>query len=356
MRVFVLNTGGTMGMIGKPLRPAKSAGDLMRGIRAPRGIELALSNYRRLYDSTNVKIFDRVEMASMIETVYDEHDAFIVLHGTDTLAETAATLCMVFKTLLQKPLFVIGAQMTKDESGSEVRMQIENTLRVAEAFCRHEIVGVYNVCMGEVWDGSRLVKRCESDYMAFYTPGRFPVARVGPTVSLRQGLRQRDPVLAVQGLGRGLLPNLLFERRVCTIAVSADTPPWVLLAEARAKKHRLRGFILECKGAGNIPDRKWDKDYPHSWIEAIRIATNAGIHVGILSPFDDGRVILDRYELGQKAKRAGALSLESLTSPMADVKFRHAIAVCRDDPAKIQEFISTNIVGELLHALEAEVS
>ena len=33
---------------------------------------------------------------------------------------------------------------------------------------------------------------------------------------------------------------------------------------------------------------------------------------------------------------------------MADVKFRHAIALFPNDRNRIQEFISTNIVGELL--------
>ena len=85
---------------------------------------------------------------------------------------------------------------------------------------------------------------------------------------------------------------------------------------------------------------------------AIQVATEAGIHIAIISPFDDGRVILDRYELGKKAKDAGALSLESLTPDMADIKFRQAIAMHPGNPARIQEFLSVDIVGELLPGFE----
>lgn len=112
-------------------------------------------------------------------------------------------------------------------------------------------LGVYNVTIGDAWDGSRIKKTAESNFMAFYTPGRNPVARV----------------------------------------------------------------------------------WPHVY-------------------FEDGRVVLNRYKLGALAKEAGVISLESLTPDMSDVKFRHAIALWPDDPNRIQEFISSNIIGELLTGVE----
>lgn len=345
MKVFVLNTGGTLGMVGKPLRPAASAADLLRGVPIPSGVETTLHDFKFIRDSTNILHAERAMMARQISEVYHRYDAFVVLHGTDTLAETAAAFCMFFKQSLQKPLIIVGAQMTKDEEGSEVSMQLSNTFRVAHEFSAHDVVGVYNVCIGDVWDGSRLKKRAESDFMAFYTPGRYPVAKIWPLIHRGVGLRQKDQVLAVQNLRL----DTELERNVATFKVSADVPPWVLMDQVR--QNRLKGAILECKGAGQIPDREWKdfaNDLTYSWIDAIAAATKAGIHVGILSPFEDGRVILNRYELGQMALDAGAMSLESLTPDMADIKFRHAIALFPDDRERIQTFISTNIIGELL--------
>lgn len=345
MKIFVLNTGGTLGMTGKPLRAAKSAAELLEGISIPKEIETTLTDFKYIRDSTNILHSERVMMARQLAEVYHQHDAFIVLHGTDTLAETAAAFCMFFKRSLQKPLIIVGSQMTKDEEGSEAPMQLSNTFRVAYEFSKHNIVGVYNVCIGDVWDGSRLKKRAESDFMAFYTPGRYAVAKIWPTIHLGTGLREKDNVLAVQN------PRLdtELEKNVAVFKVSADVPPWVLMDQVM--HHRLKGVILECKGAGQIPDREWkdfENDMTYSWIDAIAAATKAGIHVGILSPFEDGRVVLDRYELGQMALDAGAISLESLTPDMADIKFRHAVALFPDDRDRIQEFISTNIIGELL--------
>lgn len=344
MKIYVLNTGGTLGMVGKPLRPAKSAAELLEGINVPKSVELTLEDFPERQDSTNVMHQDRVRMAQMVSEAYDDHDAFIILHGTDSLAETCAFLSMVFKRSLQKPLIVLGAQMTKDEVGSDVPMQVANSLRVAEVFVRNGIVGVYTVCIGDVLDGSRVRKRNEADFNAFYTPGRHPVAKAWPEVMIEDHARQLEARLDAEGLRL----DTEFEQDVATIDVSADTPPWVLMDPAKAG--RLKGVILVCKGAGQIPDREWDDGdtVAYSWIDAIKAATDAGVHVGIISPFDDGRVNLTRYELGQKAADAGAIGLESLTPAMGDAKFRMAIAKHRDDPARIQKLISADLVGELL--------
>ena len=345
VKVFVLNTGGTIGSTGKPLRPAKSAAELVEGVLLPKEVELTLANFKYLRDSTDILHSERLMMARQIASVYKNFDAFVILHGTDSLAESAASFCMFFKSTLQKPLIIIGTQMAKDEPGSEAIFQLSNTFRVASAFHRNNIVGVYNVCIGDVWDGSRLRKRSESNFNAFYTPGRYPVARVWPSIHFDEGLHYKDPVLAVQDIRI----DAALEKNVATLKVSADTPPWIAMDLIR--DNRVKGLILECKGIGGIPQREWyDSKYgtTYSWIDTIGAATEAGVHIGVLSPFDDGRVVLGRYELGQLAKEAGAISLESLTPDMADLKFRQAIALFPEDRERIQKFISTNIIGELL--------
>src|SRR3989344_1324045 len=109
MKVHILNTGGTLGMVGEPLRPAKSAQELMQGVGVPGDFELTLVDYPERRDSTNHNNEDRTGFARAIEQAYDENDAFVVLHGTDSLGETCALLGMTFKLSLQKPIFVIGA-------------------------------------------------------------------------------------------------------------------------------------------------------------------------------------------------------------------------------------------------------
>lgn len=353
IKVYVLNTGGTLGMTGTPMRPAKSAVELLDGIIMPPGIELTLVDFPSRQDSTNIMHRDRLEMARMIEAAYLTHDAFVVMHGTDSLAETCAFFTMVFGESLQKPLFVVGAQMGKDESGNDVKMQLENTFRVARVFAQRRLVGVFNVCIGSVLHGARIRKRNEADFDAFHTPGMLLAASAYPNILIYPGVRRMDPRIEVQGLRL----DTEFEQHVVSLVASADTPPYVLMDMVKAG--RVKGVILECKGAGQIPDRVWSaeelgSDKPYSWIDAIRAATDVGIHVGIISPFEDGRVNLHRYELGEKAAEAGAISLHSLTPPMGDVKFRMALAKYPGDPERIERYLCTDLIGELLPGFEDE--
>lgn len=350
MKFFACNTGGTIGMSGKPLAPARSAEELLDGVLMPDRVSLTLDNFPLREDSTNVMHMDRVDMGRVVECNYLDHDSFAFFHGTDSEEDTCAFLSMLFKLSLQKAVFVISSQMAKDEVGNDVAMQIGNTARVARAFYRHGIVGVYAVCLGNVLHGARIKKVNDSDFNAFRTPGMFPVAQSWPHVLIHEGARRKDPVLAVQGLR---LDDKFEQHVFAGMKASADNPPYVLMDTI--EKGRVKGVILECKGAGNIPNRSWDIDgKSYSWIDAIKAATDKGIHVGIMSPFEDGRVNLQRYDLGRLAKEAGAISLESLTPAMADVKFRQAIAMHPNRPDRIQEFISTNIVGELLPGFEDE--
>lgn len=363
-KIYILNTGGTLGMAGNPakgipLRPAKTAKELLEGIRHPEGVELTFEEFDR-QDSTNITYGDRVRMAEKIRDAYPHHDAFVVFHGTDSLPETAAAFCMIFKASFRKPLFVIGAQMTKDEPGTDVSMQIENTLRAAQCFHRNGLWGAYNVCLNDVWDGSRLVKRADSDIYAFHTPGRDSIAKAYPRFYIRYPLvylRRNSP--RIWGDSGGQIERIklrfdpYFERQVATIKVSADTPPDLLIDAV--ERRQLKGVILECKGAGNLPDRQWGGKQGHSWIDAVRIATQHGVPVGVLSPFEDGRVIFQRYSLGYKAQEAGAISLETLTPPMADAKFRHFVGwpgmVKKNSKGRfeiLERLLSLNFTDELV--------
>ncbi len=353
---YVNNMGGTLGMTGHPLRPAKSAADLITGLNFTKRVHFrTLEDFPKREDSTNVRHKARVKVAEMIRDQYARNDFFVILQGTDSLAETTSALSMIWKQSLQKSVFVIGSQMTKDESGTDMPMQMESVMRIGRAFHRNGVVGVFTLSVGQVWDGARVRKKNESDFFSFYTPGREPVAYARPHIMLQEYLLRRvDP----QRVAEGLRIDGEFEPNVMTLKVSADTPPSALTAHIGGS---MKGVILEAKGAGNIPNCPWDDGESHNdstgandWISAIRQASEAGMHVAALSPFDDGRINLDRYELGALARDAGMYSLGSLTPDMADFKFRQAIARHDEDRKALQFFLTTDMIGEMLPGLEIE--
>lgn len=342
MKVLVINTGGTITMRGEPLRPASTAAELLRDLWRPEGMELILVNVRKMRDSGDVVILDLVEIAqNPIAKLYLEIDGVIVFAGTGQAARITAALNMIFKNTMQKPGLVTGSLFGPEEPGSDAPRQLENTLRVMDSFVMNNVVGWNYVWRSEVWLGSRLVKVSDIREQAFDTPGRLPVATIEPgRILLGRDIRLSDEILAQQGLRL----DVKFERRIhSSVGVTADDDPWLLKAMVDSGKYR--GIVLTVP---DPPSREWPRKPHWSWIDAIGYATKRRVHIAIASPYPGSQVNLERYQLGRKAKLAGALSLENLTPAMAEVKFRQAVATHPNDRDKIQEFLSTNFVGELL--------
>ncbi|KAA3677214.1 60kDa lysophospholipase [Paragonimus westermani] len=75
-----------------------------------RRIFYTVAEYTPLLDSSDMTMDDWVRIARDIHSYYDYFDGFIVLHGTDTLAYTAAALSFMLEHL-GKPVILTGSQL-----------------------------------------------------------------------------------------------------------------------------------------------------------------------------------------------------------------------------------------------------
>lgn len=340
-RIFVLNTGGTIGMQpspdGRGHIPAKTGEELVEGLNLPDGVEVSFAEMPELLDSTNVRYEDRIAMARVVAENYDDFDAVIVAHGTDSLAQTAGAFELIFGDDFQKPMIVLGSQNTKDESGGDMRNQTENAFRIAKHFASvddpsRRYVGVYALANGHVFSGNRLRKRNESDFDFLDTPGKAPVADVRPQILVRDELANAfNKKKYFDGIKHGgIKPNEHYETDVLKLQITADTPPAAI--RALVESGAIKGLIIEALGSGNVPDRQVESNYfdeviTSSIVDEIGNATRKGVMVGIISSFDDGRVDLSRYQLGVKAQEAGAIGMASLTSAFGEMKMRQAMGM-----------------------------
>ena len=81
-------------------------------------------------DSAGMELPHIQKVAETICANYDQHDAFIVTHGTDTLAYTASMLAFMLQGI-QKPVIVTGAQKTLEDENSDVVTNLETALLAA---------------------------------------------------------------------------------------------------------------------------------------------------------------------------------------------------------------------------------
>ena len=61
-----------------------------------------------MVDSSNIDVYDQVKIASMVKDNYKNFDAFIILHGIETLAYTASSLSFMLENL-KKPVILTGS-------------------------------------------------------------------------------------------------------------------------------------------------------------------------------------------------------------------------------------------------------
>jgi L-asparaginase len=138
-RIFILYTGGTIGMapddpgkLGSPLVP-KPLNELLRyvpGLLDDPRFQLDYEGYDKPLDSSNVGPEDWLDMAKRIGRAYDHYDGFVILHGTDTMAYTASALSFLFENLA-KPVVITGSQLPISATRTDGVMNFVNAVHVA---------------------------------------------------------------------------------------------------------------------------------------------------------------------------------------------------------------------------------
>ena len=99
--ILLIATGGTIASAedGHGLSPTLTGEELARCV--PEASDLAHIEVMQLMniDSTNMQPSNWLEIGEAITAAYDDYDGFVVLHGTDTMAYTAAALsylCLLY--------------------------------------------------------------------------------------------------------------------------------------------------------------------------------------------------------------------------------------------------------------------
>ncbi|MBR1952301.1 MAG: asparaginase [Lentisphaeria bacterium] len=110
-RILMIGTGGTIAseMGGDGLTPELSTEQLLSFVPSV-GKECHV-DCMQLYslDSTSIEPKHWVGVAKTIQEKYEDYDGFVISHGTDTMAYTAAALSYLIQNS-PKPIVLTGAQ------------------------------------------------------------------------------------------------------------------------------------------------------------------------------------------------------------------------------------------------------
>lgn len=164
-RVLMIGTGGTIAseMTGAGLVPELTTDQFLKYVPAVR--ELCDVTCRQVcnIDSTNMSPAYWLEIARAIREAYSSFDGFVVCHGTDTMAYTAAALSYLVQQG-PKPIVLTGSQkpINMDITDSKT-----NLLDGFVCACDGRIPGVQIVFGGAVILGTRARKTYSKSFGAF---------------------------------------------------------------------------------------------------------------------------------------------------------------------------------------------
>lgn len=306
-KVLIIDTGGTISQ--KPdntgvLKPSVTEYvDMVPNL--DKLAELSFTRMDRI-DSTDMTTEYRAAIATEIYKRHHEFDGFVILHGTDTMADTACALSYMIQNL-GKPIVITGAQLPIFSPGPD---GINNLYYSVEAATRD--IGETVICFGDrIIRGSRAVKENTHGFNAFSSPRLTPIGELGVTLSLLDHRIKRfkgNPVLFTD-----FDTGIVYLRQ--TSGSSIDVMDHLLNAD-------LSGLVIGGFGTGNIQSRL---------IETMKKFDGKGIPMVIATVCHKGSTMIDQYAVGQAAHEAGAIEAKDLSPQAAVQKLMYACGKVKKD-------------------------
>ena len=164
-KILLIATGGTIASCytEEGLTPKIVAEDLLQYVEGHQAYCSVEVTQPFGLDSTNIYAKHWLELAELIETRYEAYDGFVICHGTDTMAFTAAALSYLVQNS-KKPIVITGSQKPINLPVTDARTNLQDSLRFASDDRSH---GVNIVFGGNAIAGTRAKKERSKSYNAF---------------------------------------------------------------------------------------------------------------------------------------------------------------------------------------------
>lgn len=339
--VLIIYTGGTFGMVqdaSGSLAPF-NFGKVVDKVPELRqlGIRLTVISFPKPIDSSNILIQDWKDMAYIIEENYAQYDAFVILHGTDTMAYSSSMLSYMLEGL-NKPVIFTGAQMPIGSIRSDARENLITALEIAAAHNNGQPI-VSEVCVYFNYlllRGSRSQKLRSSTFAAFESENYPVLAEAGIEIEFNfPALKPYNPDSKLEV--RNVLDSNVAILKIFP-GITENTVRSILEAP------NVKGIVMETFGSGNTMSFDWFTNCLNQAIEDGKVILNVSQCIG-------GEVEQGRYETSKKLNEIGVLSGGDITTEAAITKMMFLLGLA-NDMRELKEKLTYSIAGEMDTMLE----
>jgi L-asparaginase len=311
--IALIYTGGTIGMHATPqgYAPVPDFPAALSALLDPHRDVLpryTLHSYAVPIDSSNATPADWQTIARDIAGMYQQHDGFVVLHGTDTLAYTASALSFMLQGL-RKPVIVTGAQIPLAVVRSDASQNLITSLQLACSDDINEVAVYFNQ---RLLRGNRSTKVSTERLQAFDSPNYPWLGEQCIDIRLNRHALLPKPAtesFELPDYGKAVILSTRFMPGMPLGAVQAllDLKPQAL--------------ILECYGAGNAPDRD------PALMRMLARASGDGVVLVGTSQALQGSVTIGAYAAGSEMTAAGVISARDMRFEAIFTKLHHLFAL-----------------------------
>ena len=270
----------------KGLAPGADLASWLRSVVDGAGLQhkVELIELDPLIDSSNARPAHWQRIVDELRNREASADAFVVLHGTDTMSYSAAALSFALCDF-GKPVAITGSQLPLGFKNSDAAANVLDTFRiVAKAHERHH-AGVYLCFGGRVLNGYATSKVSSVDFDAF----------AGSACTFEE----RKLALS---FASEILPYRTFDIAIFDLAPGINAARLKSLATPLPDAIIIRAF-----GSGNIPSDD------ECLIAVFEEVAAAGVPLVVTSQCATGGVEIGRYEASSPLVKLGAISGGSLT-------------------------------------------
>ena len=337
MKILIIYTGGTIGMIENPETGALesfSFKHLQSHVpelkRFAFGIDV--HTFEKPVDSSDMMPRQWEELGDIIKKHYDIYDGFVVLHGTDTMVFTASALSFLLPNLT-KPVIFTGSQLPIGQLRTDGKENLLTALEIAAAKDESGEAKVQEVCIffeNKLMRGNRTTKISAEGFNAFRSHNFHPLATAGVHIQYRTN-KEKFQIRNWDWEGFHFCPDIV------VLTLFPGIPESTV--DAIAHTPGLRGIILRTFGSGNAPTAPW-------LLEKLREMADKGIVVVNITQCDQGSVEMGRYQTSRQLLEAGVVSGYDSTweCMLTKLMFLLGLNLNRDE---IVEMLNTSLAGEI---------